>query len=425
MARPTNDPVGESSSQNPHDNHPFDLESPLDVNQPTIEHEDPRTLDGNESDPRRVSILQNPDHHDLEEIPLSEFLTRARESPDELFRDISAALVYQHEIRQSLRDQTAAQEQIIAQKDQAMMDLIEERDRFKHVAEYMDQRQRSSVSPEAEPRSKTLKLPDPPILTDGKNPRYDDWVSLIKRRFVILAQHYPTAEHQIAYVQTRLGGRALEHTSPRFQETSTRAYQTVDEIYLHLKSVFHDPNRVQAALDKFRDLQMKPTQKYHDFLATFSHQAGEAEVPPDTYKRELYNKLTPAIRSMTWKEYGDAAVTFESFSVFCANAAYTLQTNQARENRGTTPKASSTVPTKDSPAKSTSSKTDTSSSKKRLDDTEKAELLKEGKCFYCKEPGHIASSCPKIKIKTELKALEHSNPKKPTEDDVESGKGST
>ena len=100
--------------------------------------------------------------------------------------------------------------------------------------------------------------------------------------------------------------------------------------------VFYNPNRVQEALDKFRDLQMGQKQIYHDFLTTFTHHASEAEIPLETYKRELYSKFTPALRSMTWSHYNDAAITFDSFSALCNTVAHTFRTNLARESKPAT-----------------------------------------------------------------------------------------
>jgi hypothetical protein len=40
--------------------------------------------------------------------------------------------------------------------------------------------------------------------------------------------------------------------------------------------------------------------------------------------------------------------------------------------------------------------------------------MKEGKCFYCKEPGHVASACPHKKA-NELKMLETDPQNKQTE----------
>lgn len=45
----------------------------------------------------------------------------------------------------------------------------------------------------------------------------------------------------------------------------------------------------------------------------------------------------------------------------------------------------------------TGSNQSSSSTTSRLTDTEKAALMKEGKCFYCREQGHVSRSCPKKK----------------------------
>jgi len=243
----------------------------------------------------------------------------------------------------------------------------------------------------------------------GKSPKFEDWLSMMENRFIIMDREYPTEQHRIAYIQTQIEGFAKEQIGKRFLKDNPRRFETVVEIFEALKVVFYNPNRVQEALDKFRDLQMKSTQKYHDFLTTFTHHASEAEIPLETYKRELYSKLTPALRSMTWSQYNDAAITFESFSALCNTAAYTFRTNLARENK---PAASPSPALRVSPAPrmpqitTSASSTAATTPKKRMNEVERLTLRKEGKCFYCKEAGHIAINCPRIKAKVDLKALE-------------------
>jgi hypothetical protein len=388
----------------------------------------------NGEEPRRVSILRTADGANPEQMEYQQFADKARNDTQELFDGICQAY---KALLLDLRDEKLTTESLAARineltqtvenKEQAMMELIDERDRYKHVAEYMETRQGRSTSPEAGVGGdeKGLKLPDVPVLTDGKNPRFDDWLSLMKRRFGILGRSYPTEEHKIAYIQTRLGGKALEYVSPRFRESCSRPYHTVDEIYRHLKSVFHNPNRVQEALDRFRNLEMKTSQKYHDFLAVFSHQAGEADVPESTYKRELYSKITPALRSLTWSQYGDINVTFEEFSNLCATAAYTLQLNHSQESKTST-RATTVTPGHNTTSKpvTTATGTNNTAPRKRLDEAEKAELTKDGKCFYCKEQGHIVRDCPKMKAKAELKALEKPRTTVEADKEEEAGKAS-
>jgi hypothetical protein len=42
----------------------------------------------------------------------------------------------------------------------------------------------------------------------------------------------------------------------------------------------------------------------------------------------------------------------------------------------------------------------------RLTTEDRQELLKDGKCFYCKQKGHMARDCPIKKTTVDLKALE-------------------
>jgi hypothetical protein len=58
---------------------------------------------------------------------------------------------------------------------------------------------------------------------------------------------------------------------------SPRRFEIVTEIFDALKVVFYNPNRVQEVWDKFQDLQMKQTQKYHAILTTFTLHASEAD----------------------------------------------------------------------------------------------------------------------------------------------------
>ena len=85
-------------------------------------------------------------------------------------------------------------------------------------------------------------MPDPPMFSDGKDVKFKDWKTEMKRKLLLNEDHYPTAAHQLAYVSSRCEGKALRLISPRMKEDSTAAYQTVQDVFDHLESVFHDPN---------------------------------------------------------------------------------------------------------------------------------------------------------------------------------------
>jgi hypothetical protein len=73
---------------------------------------------------------------------------------------------------------------------------------------------------------KSTKMPDPPMFSDGKDVKFKDWKTEMKRKLLLNEDHYPTAAHQLAYVSSRCEGKALRHISPRMQEDATATYQT-------------------------------------------------------------------------------------------------------------------------------------------------------------------------------------------------------
>ena len=66
----------------------------------------------------------------------------------------------------------------------------------------------------------------------------------------------------------------------------------------HLKMIYNDPNRVTTAKHQFRQLYMKTSDKFHDFLSEFLYLAAEAGVAEDNWKDELYTKLTTKLQEL-------------------------------------------------------------------------------------------------------------------------------
>lgn len=47
---------------------------------------------------------------------------------------------------------------------------------------------------------KTTKIPDPPMLTVGKEPRFDDWLLLMNQKLAANTDHFNTSQLGMAYV---------------------------------------------------------------------------------------------------------------------------------------------------------------------------------------------------------------------------------
>jgi hypothetical protein len=77
--------------------------------------------------------------------------------------------------------------------------------------------------PPVEGPKKSVKLPDPPILTDGKDPKFAEWLSKMKNKLLANADHYSTEPLKMAYIQTRTAGYSADHMAPRLRAMRTNA----------------------------------------------------------------------------------------------------------------------------------------------------------------------------------------------------------
>ncbi|KAJ5095888.1 hypothetical protein NUU61_005244 [Penicillium alfredii] len=65
---------------------------------------------------------------------------------------------------------------------------------------------------------KTVKMPDPPTLIDGKNVRFKAWKTEIRKKLRLNYDYYPTEDHKMAYLKSRCEGKAPMHIDPRMQK---------------------------------------------------------------------------------------------------------------------------------------------------------------------------------------------------------------
>ena len=60
----------------------------------------------------------------------------------------------------------------------------------------------------------------------------------------------------------------------------------------HLASIYKDPHKVQNACFEYKGLLMKPSETFADFNTCFLHLAGQAKIPKEDLRPDLFNKLT-------------------------------------------------------------------------------------------------------------------------------------
>ena len=97
-----------------------------------------------------------------------------------------------------------------------------------------DQSQEASRSAKGQ---KSLKLPDPPVFTDGKDPTWDDWSVKVREKLEANADRY-TEEFKVAYVLNRLGGEAATYTYRRREKGASNPYLAFEDILAELGEIY-------------------------------------------------------------------------------------------------------------------------------------------------------------------------------------------
>ena len=141
----------------------------------------------------------------------------------------------------------------------------------------------------------------------------------------------------------------------------------------------------------------------------------------------MYYKLHPGIQRLVIKESNDSSLDFAGFVTACTQTANRLEMITSQEQRlknrsqNTTTRSSLEEPlTAKARSSNTTAPRHSPPKAGGLSDEERIRLVKEGKCFYCKESGHLSRECPVKKRTAELKALTLLN--RPQDEGETSGK---
>ena len=114
--------------------------------------------------------------------------------------------------------------------------------------------------------------------------------------------HYNSPQLHRAYVASCCDGKARKHITPQLRSESVNLYEDSSNMIEHLKTIYDDPNQVTTAKNQFRQLYMKNTDRFHDFLSEFLYLATEAGVSDDDLKDELYHQITTKLQELTMPE---------------------------------------------------------------------------------------------------------------------------
>lgn len=252
---------------------------------------------------------------------------------------------------------------------------------------------------------RSIKLPDPPLLTDGKDPIYDDWKGKIHDKLTANKDQYDSEELRMAYLMSRVGGMASKHLLPRRRQDHSNKFMTADEMLKVLDGVFDDPNRRLTAQREYQKLY-QGSRPFKDFWADFQRLAAELDYTQSGFMADLRIKVSTTIMEKIAGEEFTSLVEMSKKCLVIDQHLSDISAQKARYNRSksVTATVGAFVPPNTSASRN-SYTTDTANRPTRAPhaDPKIEEAMAAGRCFYCNEKGHMARNC---KVKEESRVQE-------------------
>jgi hypothetical protein len=144
------------------------------------------------------------------------------------------------------------------------------------LADVLKALSRRLIRDETPVNSKSAKIPDPPLLTDGTKPTFKSWKLQMKGKLRVNSDYFPSSDARMAYVFSRTRGDAQKHLLPRYSDDSWETFRSEQEMFKHLSSIYKDPFKSANTRLKYRSLMMKVSETFTEFQTRVLHLSGQA-----------------------------------------------------------------------------------------------------------------------------------------------------
>ncbi|EEH39769.1 hypothetical protein PAAG_01958 [Paracoccidioides lutzii Pb01] len=213
--------------------------------------------------------------------------------------------------------------------NQQVDSLIEERNTLQQAVTSLALQARPAESQKAQ---RSAKLDDPKHLTYGKEPIFENWLSRMRRKLEVNADHFPTEKSRVAYIENRTEGKAVRHLAPRMTNDHPENFETAEEVFEYLQGIYEGVNKLENAKIDYRRLIMRNNDDYHEFVTKFLHLAGEAQIHKEDYKADFLHKLSFDLQRMVTAACASCAA-FREVQEICSRTAHYLKGMPNQSNR--------------------------------------------------------------------------------------------
>ena len=247
-----------------------------------------------------------------------------------------------------------------------------------------------------------FKLDNPDRFTGEKDSvPIEQWLTQMEGKITEDEELIDTPTRRIVYVLNRLDGRAFKHVEPRTRKNVSRPWKDSDKMLAHLECVFGDSNCLENAENKYQTLR-QGNKDFNTFWANFQRLALEIDQNEATLISDLTSKLS--LKMQNKLSTGEKRPTdLHEYAERCQRVYQDIK-NIARATaaaeqykRTATTTTSNTIPAKKVATTSTTTRTTSSTNpaSRQLTTSEQSQLMKEERCFTCKETGHRTTECLK------------------------------
>jgi len=144
-------------------------------------------------------------------------------------------------------------------------------------------------------RSRSQKIPDPPLFTDEKNPTWENWYGKIQNKLEINADLFPNERAKLSYIHSRLSDDAAEVTQARRERDCANLYKIADDLLKELAQLFDDPDKEANFRREYYNL-VQGFKKFSEFYTQFQRLSSYLDYHEKQLIADLKDKIHPRLR---------------------------------------------------------------------------------------------------------------------------------